>query len=447
MFFRQIESLIQRSKSASDLLQLLSLIIKTSFNHDPYIISLAVSSSTRVSINLARSVFDSLNVESPPLFAWNSLIRAYTETATPIESVKLFTRMRNSGLEPDKFTYPFVLKACGRCSMIREGKVVHSMVLKVGLNSDKYILNTLLRMYSACGEIELAEKVFDEMPLRDVVSWSSMIAGYVSCNCPSVAVKVFRHMKLANEVPNSVTLVSLLQALTRLSDEKTGKTVHSYIITNSIELDVSLGTALVEMYSRCGHVEEALRVFHSMKDKNLQTWTVMISGLADNGYGNKAIGVFTQMEQICLIPDSVSFSALLSACGRSGLIDEGKMLFGRMLTVYGIRPTIEHYGCMVDLYGRAGLIDAAYGIIRNMWMEPNGVILRSFLGSCKNHGRFILDDYVKKLLFKLEPELGANYVLAASVSSLSSSWDDAADLRTIMKQKGLNKVPGYSWVL
>ncbi|KAK9220790.1 hypothetical protein WN944_009214 [Citrus x changshan-huyou] len=278
-------------------------------------------------------------------------------------------------------------------------------------------------MYAACKEIDFAKAVFEEMPVRDVVSWSSMIAGFVPCDSPSDALKVFHRMKLANENPNSVTVVSLVSACTSLINVRAGESIHSYAVVNGLELDVALGTALVEMYSKCGHVERAFKVFNLMREKNLQSWTIMISGLADNGRGNDAISLFDKMIQTGLKPDSISFSAILSACSHLGLVDEGKNYFDEMARVYNIKPTMEHYGCMVDMLGKAGLIEE----------ETTGQVL-------------CLDDNLGKLLLKLEPELGANYVLAASVSSLSGNWDTAAELMVAINQKGLNKVPGCSWV-
>lgn len=258
---------------------------------------------------------------------------------------------------------------------------------------------------------------------------------------------VFRHMMLANEKPNSVTLVSLLSACTRLLNIGVGESIHSYIIVNCIGLDVALGTAILEMYSKCGHIEKALKVFNSLTEKNLQSWTIMISGLADHSHGEDAISLFTQMEQTGLQPDSMSFSEILSACSHLGLVDEGQTFFSQMVKIYNIRPTMEHYGCMVDMFARAGMIEEAYEIIKNMPMEPNSVILRSFIGACRNDGRvFGFDENLRRLLLEIEPDLGANYVLASGVSSLSGCWNEAADLRVSMKEKGLKKVPGWSRV-
>ncbi|PQM33543.1 hypothetical protein Pyn_17398 [Prunus yedoensis var. nudiflora] len=188
-------------------------------------------------------------------------------------------------------------------------------------------------------------------------------------------------MKLVNENPNSITLVSMLSACTRLLDFRAGESIHYYNVVNYIGIDVALGTALLEMYSKCGHVKKAFQVFSSMSEKNFQSWTIMISGLADHGHGKDAISLFTRMEQTRLVPDSMPFAVNLSACSHLGHL------------------TLEHYGCLVDLLGRAGLIEEAYEINKNMPMEPNSVILRSFLGACRNHGLVIsLDDKLRKLL-------------------------------------------------
>ncbi|KAK2975467.1 hypothetical protein RJ640_028573 [Escallonia rubra] len=442
----QIQIRLQRSKTTSHLLQLQALIIKTALDHDEYCTSNFILSACPISVDLARLIFDTSPIK-PPLFAWNTIIKHYSKSSTPVESINLFSQLQRFGLKPDKFTFPFVLKACGHCSFLGLGGTVHSLVLKVGFDSDKYVNNNLLRMYGGCGVIGLARQVFDEMPERDVVSWSSMIARYVDCNSPVAALMAFLDMKLVNEKPNSVTLVSLLSACTHLLDIRLGESIHSFIVVNDIGLDVILGTALLDMYAKCGHVQKALHIFNSMREKNLQSWTVMISGLADNGNGEAAISLFTKMEEGDLKPDGMSFSGILSACSHLGLVVEGQKYFERMLKVYNIRPTMEHYGCMVDMFGRAGMIEEAYQLIRSMPMEPNSVVLRSFISSCKQHGSVVrIDEYFRQLLLDIEPDHGANYVLAAAVSSLSGYWSEVDDLRISMKGKGLRKVPGCSWV-
>ncbi|RZB96100.1 pentatricopeptide repeat-containing protein At4g21065-like [Glycine soja] len=436
-------TLIHRSKTLTQLLQLHALFLKTSLDHHPFFISQFLLQSSTISLPFAASFFHSLPT-LPPLFAWNTLIRAFAATPTPFHSLTLFRLLQTSPLNPDNFTYPFVLKACARSSSLPLGGTLHSLTLKTGFRSHRHVGNALLNMYAECYAVMSARMVFDEMTDRDVVSWSSLIAAYVASNSPLDAFYVFREMGMENEQPNSVTLVSLLSACTKTLNLRVGESIHSYVTSNGIEMDVALGTALFEMYAKCGEIDKALLVFNSMGDKNLQSCTIMISALADHGREKDVISLFTQMEDGGLRLDSLSFAVILSACSHMGLVDEGKMYFDRMVRVYGIKPSVEHYGCMVDLLGRAGFIQEAYDIIKGMPMEPNDVILRSFLGACRNHGWVpSLDD---DFLSELESELGANYVLTANVFSTCASWKDANDLRVAMKLKGLKKVPGCSWV-
>ncbi|XP_071688883.1 pentatricopeptide repeat-containing protein At3g47530-like [Rutidosis leptorrhynchoides] len=422
-------NLFQQSKTTIHFDQIHSLIFKTALNHHEFIISNFIQTSSSISVNYAAHFFNNSPV-TPPLFAWNTIIKQYSKSPTPVESVKLHCLLkRTTDLKPDKFTYPFVIKSCGRCSLLAAGGSVHSLIFKTGFEYNGNISNTLIRMYAACGNIGLAGQVFDEMSERDVVSWSSMIAAYFTCNFPLDALSVFQDMKQAKERPNSVTLISLLSVSTHLVNIKMGQSIHSYILMNDIRLDVSVTTALIEMYARCGYIEYALFIFNSMNDRNLKSWTIMISGLAANGLAEKAILLFNEMVDLGLIPDAISFSGILSACSHLGLVEMGQKYYDQMVKFYKIQPTMEHYGCMVDMYGRAGMIEEAYEVIRNMPMGPNAIMLRSFISAYKNHGcKIRLDDDFVKLLLEIEPDLGANYVLSATVSSVSGYWSKVLEV-------------------
>ncbi|CAA0841611.1 Pentatricopeptide repeat-containing protein [Striga hermonthica] len=452
MISRQIEILFHLSKTSLPILHRLHcLLLKTALDRHEYFFSHLLLSAASVSLPHARWLFDSSPINPPPLFAWNTLIRAYSKSSSsPSEAFRLFSGLLRApgDVRPDNFTYPFVIKACGRCLMLGAGGSVHAMALRTGFGSDSHVNHTLVTMYGGCGAADLARRVFDEMSEKDVVSWSSMVAAYVDCKRHLDALRVFKDMVSANETPNLVTLVSLLSACTNLLDIRLGKSVHSHILINGINLHIPLGTALLNMYAKSGHLEEALRIFTSMNEKNLQSWTVMISCLADHGCGEEALSLFNKMETTGLCPDNVSFSAILSACSHNGLLRQGRELFKKMVNVYRIMPTMEHYGCMVDLLGRAGKIEDAYQIISSMSMKPNSVVLRSYLSACKQHGCVLYaDKRILKLLLELEPNIGANYVLVANVtSSLGGDCDGVDKVRDYMKVKGLKKVPGYSWV-
>ncbi|KAH1250597.1 Pentatricopeptide repeat-containing protein, chloroplastic [Glycine max] len=239
-----------------------------------------------------------------PLFARNTLIRAFAATPTPHHSLTLFRLLQTSPLNPYDFTYPFSLKAYARYSSVTIGESLHSLTLKTGVRFHCYVGSALLNIYADCRAV---------VPrARDVVSWSSMIAAYVACNSPLDAFHMFREMGMENEEPNSVTLVSLLSACTKMLN--LSASVHSYITRNGIEMDVALGTALFEMYAKCGEIDKAFLVFNSMGDRNLQSCTIMISALANHGREKDVISLFNQMEDMGLRPDSLSFAVILSAC-------------------------------------------------------------------------------------------------------------------------------------
>ncbi|CAI9106803.1 OLC1v1006029C1 [Oldenlandia corymbosa var. corymbosa] len=420
MISRHIQTILRKSTTIAHLLQIQSLIIKTALDYEEHLFSKFILASCSISLQFSRQSFDNSPIP-PPLFAWNEMIKAYSKSHTPLESVRIFSDLhRNGDHRPDKYTFPFVVKACGRCFQVGVGLSVHSMMLKMGFDWDLHISNTLVRMYGWFGLIGFSRQVFDEMCERNVVSWSSMIAAYVHCNCPTNALMVFQDMIAAEGKPNSVTLVSVLAACTSIINLKVGESIHSYIITSGIEFHVELETALLEMYSKCGCMLEAFRIFDSMHSRSLQSWTIMIACLADNGLGKEAMLLFSEMERTGLQPDSKSFSSILCTCSHLGLVEEGQIFFDKMVTVYNMRPTMEHYGCMVDLLGRAGKIEEAYQIVKNMPIEPNSMILRSFISACYNLGCFICEDkHLQQLMLKIEPDLGANYVLSGSVDSSS----------------------------
>uniref|UniRef100_M1C9D4 Pentatricopeptide repeat-containing protein n=2 Tax=Solanum tuberosum TaxID=4113 RepID=M1C9D4_SOLTU len=202
------------------------------------------------------------------------------------------------------------------------------------------------------------------------------------------------------------------------------------------------------MYAKCGHIQHAFRIFKSMGDKNLQTWTIMISGLTDHGHEEEVVSLFARMEESGFRPDNLSFSAILYACSHIGFIDAGREYFEKMASIYNIRPTMEHYGCMMDMFGRAGELEEAYYIIRSMPIEPNSVILRSFISACKNHGHNpCAEENIREILLKIEPDLESNYVLASSLSYLFGYCSDANSLRLAMKEKGINKYPSSHLVV
>lgn len=290
-----------------------------------------------------------------------------------------------SGVVPDKFTFPFVFKACAASSAVEKGKEVHALAVKTGFyGKDMFVKNTLLDMYLKCGVLEYARKVFDEIPVRNVVSWTTMVAGlvgfgeldcarrlfdqmdeknvvswtamingYVANGRPQEAFELFSEMQAQGVRPNEFTLVSLLRACIELGSLKLGAWVHEFALKNGFELGVYLGTALVDMYSKCGSLEEARKVFNLMEKRSLATWNSMISSLGVHGYGEEALALFEEMLEEKVVPDAITFVGVLSACLQTNKVDEGLNYFKFMTEECGIMPVLEHYVCMFELWGRA----------------------------------------------------------------------------------------------
>ncbi|KNA18439.1 hypothetical protein SOVF_070850 [Spinacia oleracea] len=416
--------------------------------------------------------------------------------------------MRFNGIEENRFTFLFVLKACAMKLCQIEGKMVHGMVVKLGFDYDAFISNALLNLYSKCEDFRSARKLFDEMPVknvvnwntlitacfscgdfenarnlfdempernveswnaviagycklgqpdvartlfdemkkRDSVSWGSMISGYIQCGLAPKALELFKGMQCLGIKPDGMTITSAISACAQLGALYMGKWIHSYIIRHKLKTDVHLGTALVDMYAKCGSIDVAMQLFRNMTYRNICTWNAMLSGLSDHGHGLLAMELFREMENSGVAPNDATFVAVLSACSHVGAIEEGRKQFNRMQREQlKITPKIEHYGCMVDILGRGGLVKEAKELIRSMPMKPNIVIWGAFLNACRIHGYMDIDDDLVTHLCQLASEDGGAYVLLSNIFAANSDWNSVEGLRKKIRENvSEKKTPGCS---
>lgn len=378
------------------------------------------------------------------LVSWTTLIQCYVKMGFPREGVVAFFDMCNAKQEADEMTVVIVLSACSKLGDLSLGRKVHAYIRDNGVNSDVFVGNALIDMYLKCGDSVVARKIFDEMPVRNVVSWNSLISGLAHQREFKEALKMFRKMQRTGLEPDDVTLVGVLNSCANLGVLELGKWVHSYIDKNQIEADGYIGNALVDMYAKCGSIQEAYRVFQGMKHKDVYSCTAIIVGLATHGEAKRALEVFSEMPKMGIKPDEVTFIGVLAACSHAGFVVEGQKFFTDMERVYSLRPQTEHYGCMVDLFGRAGLIDEAEKFIKNMPIEPDASVWGALLGACKIHGKVELGEAVMKNLLKVEPHRDGAYVLMSNLYSSANKWRDAVKLRKAMKEKNMKKTPGCS---
>lgn len=360
--------------------------------------------------------------------------------------------MRANGVSastlPDPLSSSFAIKCCIRNCSFNQGLQIHARVLRDGHQSDTQLLTTLIDFYSACGKRDDACKVFDEMPQRDTVAWNVLISCYMH-NAKTRDVLVLFDSMITQEFeckPDQVTCLLLLQACASLGALEFGEKVHAYIEEHGYGTAINLCNSLISMYSRCGCLDKAFEVFKGMQQKNVVSWSAMISGLAMNGYGSEAVEAFLEMQRMGVPPDEQTLTGVLSACSHSGLIDQGLELFNRMSQDYGIPPNIHHFGCMVDLLGRAGRLDMAYQLIVSMSVKPDATIWRTLLGACRIHSDIELGERVVGQLIELKAEEAGDYVLLLNMYSLAGKWEKVAELRKFMKEKGIQTTPGCSTI-
>ncbi|XP_050226738.1 pentatricopeptide repeat-containing protein At2g42920, chloroplastic [Mercurialis annua] len=464
--------------SMKDLKQIHAQLIKTGLAKHTIAASriLAFCSSKQGDINYAYLVFT--QIENPNHFVWNSIIRGFSQSYCPQKSISLFIDMLfSSTSQPQRLTYPSVFKAYAQLGLACEGGQLHGRVIKLGFENDPFIRNTILYMYANCGFISEAIKVFDrvldfdvvawntmimglakcrlvdesrilfdKLLTRNSVSWNSMISGYVRNGRFFDALELFKQMQQEKIKPSEFTMVSLLNACASLGAIKQGEWIHDYIIKNKFELNAIVATAIIDMYSKCGSIDKARQVFDNVPIEALSCWNSIIIGLAMNGQENEALHLFSFLESSNLKPDYVSFIGVLTACNHSGMVDKAKDYFLLMKDKYKIEPTIKHYGCMVDVLGRAGIVEEAEELIRNMHIEPDAIIWGSLLWSCCKYGNIEIAKRAAKRLIELDPSESSSFVLMANALSSSSYFEEAIKHRLYLKEKQIEKRPGTSLI-
>lgn len=391
----------------------------------------------------AQKVF--LTMELKDVVSWTSMISGYEKNGSPSRALEVFDQMKEENVTPDEITLATVLSACACLGRLDTGIELHELARKKGLMPYTIVGNTLLDMYSKSRCIDKALEVFKRMPEKDVISWSSIISGFRINHRSFEALIFFRQMQ-ADIKPNSITMIAALSSCAAIGALMCGKEIHAQVLRSGLGFEGFLPNALLDMYSKCGRMEYAQKQFYVHGGKDVVSWNIMLTGYAARGQGNLAIGLFNQMLEDGVHPDEITLVAILCACSRSGMVNQGWEYFRRMEQDYGITPNLRHYACMVDLLGRAGSLDEAHQFIMNMPFEPDAAIWGALLNGCRIHRRVELGEVAAKFIFELDP-VGIGYnVLLCNLYADCDRWDQVARVRKLMRQRGLIVDPGCSWV-
>ncbi|XP_065848749.1 pentatricopeptide repeat-containing protein At3g14330 isoform X1 [Euphorbia lathyris] len=396
----------------------------------------------------ARRIFEEgLQIDAGIESVWVAMAIGYSKHQCFREAMLVYIQMLWHYILPGNYSFSVALKSCINLNDSRLGRGVHGQVVKSSEEADQVVNNALLSFYAQCGCFSEVLKMFDEMPQRNIVSWNTLIAGFSKQDQMLEALNVFRKMQSEEGVEFSwITITTILPICARLTALANGKEVHAQIIKSEKTPDVFVLNSLIDMYMKCGVFDYGSRLFRSMIIKNLTSWNTMLNGFAINGLMGKAMELFDEMVLCGVRPDKVTFIALLSGCSHAGLTEDGKTLFDNMETHFGVSPCLEHYACLVDIMGRAGRIEEAMEIVKNMPMKPSASIWGSLLNSCHLRGDVSIAEAAAEKLFELEPNNPGNYVLLSNIYANAGMWESVNKVRERMQVRGIKKNVGCSWV-
>ncbi|CAN1748002.1 Pentatricopeptide repeat-containing protein At4g22760 [Linum perenne] len=475
---------------------------------EPLLIRQILSSVSSYSTILAQYVQGILrSSRNPDAFSWSCTIRYFSQEGQFKDAFCLYVELLRVGLCPSTFALSSTLRACGRISYATAGRSIHAQAYKYGFGGCVYVQTALVDLYSKLGDMDTAQKafddtidknvvswnsilsgylksgnldeakrVFDQIPEKDVVSWNSMLSGYAKAGSMDQASTMFQQMpeknyaswnamisglvdcgevetarsyfdKMPNRYiqPDKITLVSVISACSQLGDMTFGSWIESYIRNAGIDRDDQLNTALIDLYAKCGNIQKADELFNSLNKKDMVAYSAMISGFGMNGKINEAIKLFEAMEEAQIPPNLATYTGLLSAYCHAGMVEEGYKCF-HVMKDHDLAPSVDHYAIMVDLLGRAGRVEEAYEMIKSMPMQPHAGVWGALLLACKVHNNVEYGEIAAKHCFELEPNTTAYYSLLASIYASAGKWADVRSLRKSVNEKQLGSLPGTSWM-
>lgn len=420
-------------------------IVTSGFKSDIYVCNSLLAMYTKfIDMSSAQTLFDRMLERD--LTSWNTMISGYAKNGDPHEALLVFGQMGKIRVRADSTTLLGVLPACADLAALKQGKEIHGSIVRNGMESNNVVINSLIDVYCNCNFVVGARQLFEDIVEGDVVSWNSLITGYTRIGDAFESIRLFHRMNYENIAPDQVTLIAVLGACNQITALQYGRGLHAYVSKYGFAADVFVGTALIDMYAKCGSLRCSRHVFDEMPVKNLVSFSAMVAGYGLHGRGMEAVAVFNKMKGRGIRPDEVAFTSVLSACSHAGLVNEGREIFHQIRSEYSLNPSVEHYSCMVDLLGRAGHLDEAYEVINKMEVMPNVDVWATLLSACRVHHNVVLAELAARNAFALNPKGVGLYVSLSNIYAAEKRWDDVEMVRGMVRQRGQKKPPGCSFV-
>lgn len=425
--------------------QIHSQVLKTGFQFNVYVSSVLIDMYAKHGkLDHALKIFRRLKEND--VVSWTAMIAGYTQHDKFAEALNVFKEMQDQGIKSDNIGFASAISACAGIQALDQGRQIHAQSCLSGYSDDLSIGNALVSLYARCGKVREAYAAFDQIYAKDNVSWNSLVSGFAQSGYFEEALNIFAQMNKAGLEINSFTFGSAVSAAANIANVRIGKQIHAMIRKTGYDSETEVSNALITLYAKCGTIDDAERHFFEMPDKNEISWNSMITGYSQHGRGFEALRLFEDMKQLDVLPNHVTFVGVLSACSHVGLVDEGISYFRSMSEVHNLVPKPEHYACVVDLLGRSGLLSRAKRFVEEMPIQPDAMVWRTLLSACNVHKNIDIGEFAASHLLELEPKDSATYVLVSNMYAGSGKWGCRDRTRQMMKDRGVKKEPGRSWV-
>ncbi|KAK7315656.1 hypothetical protein VNO77_34222 [Canavalia gladiata] len=425
--------------------QIHTQVLKTGFQFNVYVSSVLIDMYAKHGkLDTALKILRRLKEKD--VVSWTAMIAGYAQHEKFAEALSVFEEMQDQGIQSDNIGLASAISACAGIQALNQGKQIHAQSCVSGYSDDLSVGNALVGLYARCGKVQEAYLAFNKIFAKDNISWNSLISGFAQSGHCEEALNIFSQMNKAGLEINSFTFGSACSAVASVANVKLGKQIHAMIIKTGYETETEVSNVLITLYAKCGSIDDAEKQYFEMPRKNEVSWNAMITGYSQHGHGFEALSLFEDMKKLDLLPNHVTFVGVLSACSHVGLVDEGIRYFESMSEVHGLVPKPEHYACIVDLLGRSGLLSRARRFIEDMPIQPDAMVWRTLLSACIVHKNIDIGEFAASHLLDLEPKDSATYVLLSNMYAVTGKWGCRDQTRRIMKDRGVKKEPGRSWI-